>query len=95
MKKKSLIDLKVMKTRNDSEIACDCVKRAHVVLHVGLSKEIFAEKHTATHKPAYAQPFTVTTMTSNNRLWTSPTRPHTLGEISTHAQLLDFKNRKS
>ena len=47
----SLIDLKVMKTRNDCEIACDCVKRANVVLHVGLWKEIFARKHTATHKP--------------------------------------------
>ena len=46
-----LIDLKVMKTRNDCEIACDCVKRANVVLHVGLCKEIFARKHTATHKP--------------------------------------------
>ena len=30
----SLIDLKVMKTRNDCKIACDCVKRANVVLHV-------------------------------------------------------------
>ena len=30
----SLIDLKEMKTRNDCEIACDCVKRANVVLHV-------------------------------------------------------------
>ena len=47
----SLIDLKVMKTRNDCEIACDCVKRANVVLHVGLWKEIIARKHTATHKP--------------------------------------------
>ena len=27
----SLIDLKVMKTRNDCETACDCVKRANVV----------------------------------------------------------------
>ena len=42
-----LIDLKVMKTRNDCEIACDCVKRANVVLH----EDIFARKHTATHKP--------------------------------------------
>ena len=25
-----------MKTRNDCEIACDCVKRANVVLHLGL-----------------------------------------------------------
>ena len=47
----SLIDLKVMKTQNDCEIACACVKRANVVLHVGLCKEIFARKHTATHKP--------------------------------------------
>ena len=52
----SLIDLKVMKTRNDCEIACDCVKRANVVLHVGLWKEISARKHTATHKPTSAQP---------------------------------------
>ena len=58
MKKKvvSLLDLKEMKTRNDCEIACDCVKRANVVLHVGLCKEIFARKHTATHKPTSAQP---------------------------------------
>ena len=47
----SVIDLKEMKTRNDCEIACDCVKRANVVLHVGLCEEIFARKHTATHKP--------------------------------------------
>ena len=58
-----------MKTRNDCEIACDCDKRANGVLHLGLCKEIFAGKHTATHKPTPAQPFTVTTMTSNNRLW--------------------------
>ena len=51
-----------MKTRNDCEIACDCVKRANVVLHVGLCKEIFARKHTATHKPTSAQPLIVTTM---------------------------------
>ena len=42
--------------RNDWEIACDCVKRANVVLHVRLCKEIFARKHTATHKPTSAQP---------------------------------------
>ena len=52
----SLIDLNKMKTRNDCEIACDCVKRANVVLHAGLCKEIFARKHTATHKPASAHP---------------------------------------
>ena len=45
-----------MKTRNDCEIACACVKRANVVLHVGLCEEIFAKKHTATHKPTSAQP---------------------------------------
>ena len=50
-----------MKTRNDCEIAC--VKRANVVLHVGLSKEIFTRKQTATHKPTSAQSLTVTTMT--------------------------------
>ena len=37
-----------MKTRNDCEIASDCVERANVVLHVGLCTEIFARKHTAT-----------------------------------------------
>ena len=65
MKKKvvSLLDLKVMKTRNDCEIACDCVKRGNVVLHVGLCKEIFARKRTPTHKPISAQPLIVTTMT--------------------------------
>ena len=56
------IDLKVMKTRNDCEIACDSVKHAKVVLHVGLCKEIFARKHTATHKPTSAKPLIVTTM---------------------------------
>ena len=59
----SLIDLKVMKTRNDCEIACDCVKGGNVVLHAGLYKEIFARNHTATHKPTSAQPHLVTTMT--------------------------------
>ena len=67
-----------MKTRNDCEIACDCVKRANVVLHVDLCKEIFAKKHTATHKPTPAQPthmchddtHTYThTHTPINRLW--------------------------
>ena len=57
--KKSLIDLKVMKMRNDCEIACDCVKRANVVIHVGLCKENFARKHTPTHKPTSAQPHIV------------------------------------
>ena len=52
----SLLDLKEMKTRNDCEIACYCVKRANVALHVGLCEEIFARKHTATHKPTSAQP---------------------------------------
>ena len=45
-----------MKTRNDCEIAFDCVKRANVVLPVGPCEEIFARKHTATHKPTSAQP---------------------------------------
>ena len=70
-----------MKTRNDCEIACDCVKRANVVLHVDLCKEIFARKHTATHKPTSAQPTHCATMTHThtyththirtpiNRLW--------------------------
>ena len=60
------------------EIASDCVKRANVVLHVGLCKEIFARKHTATHKPTSARsPPLVTSMTHthththtpNNRPW--------------------------
>ena len=59
----SLIDLKEMKTRNDCEIACDCFKLANVVLHVGLCKEIFARKHTATHKPTSAHSAHMTTMT--------------------------------
>ena len=63
-----------MKTRNDCEIACDCVKRANVVLHVGLCEEIFARKHTATHKPTSSQPLSAPLQlpawhTSNNRLW--------------------------
>ena len=58
----SLIDLKVMKTRNDCKIAGDCVKRANVAFHVGLCKEIFARKHTAAHNPTSAQPLIVTTM---------------------------------
>ena len=32
----SFLDLKEMKARYDCEIACDCVKRANVDLHVGL-----------------------------------------------------------
>ena len=61
-----------MKARNDCEIACDCVKRANVVLHVRLCKEIFARKHTATHKPTSAQPPHSDfddTHTRINRLW--------------------------
>ena len=52
-----------MKVRNDCEIACDCVKLANVVLHVGLYKEIFARKHTAIHKPTPAHSTHMTTMT--------------------------------
>ena len=68
----TLIDLKEMKTRNDYEIACDFVKRANVVLHVGLCKEIFARKHTATHKPTCAKPFSDhddTHLTSGPHVW--------------------------
>ena len=50
----SLVDLNEMKTRNHCEIACDSVKRANVVLHVDLCKEIVARKHGATHKPTSA-----------------------------------------
>ena len=60
--KKSYLSL-IWKWWNHSEIACDCVKHANVILHVGLYKEIFARKHTATRKPTSAQPLTVTTMT--------------------------------
>ena len=52
-----------MKTRNDCEIACDCVKRANVVLHVGLCKEIFARKHTGTQSRHLLSPFTATSVT--------------------------------
>ena len=53
------------KTRNDCEIACDYVKRANVVLHVGLCKEIFARKHTAPTSRHLLSPFTATSVTSN------------------------------
>ena len=43
------------------EIACDCVKRANVVL--ALRKEIFAKTHRDTRKPTSAQRLTVTMMT--------------------------------
>ena len=42
----------------DCEVACDCVKRANVV--VGLRKEIFARMHTATNKLTSAQRLKVT-----------------------------------
>ena len=64
-----------MKTRNDCEIACDCVKRANVVIHVGLCKEIFARKHTTTHKPTSAQPLIVTTMTHTHYSSVEPLGP--------------------
>ena len=57
-----------MKMRNDCEIACDCVKRATVVLHVGLCKDFFARKHTAAHKPTSAQPLIVTMTYINTRI---------------------------
>ena len=68
----SFLDLKEMKARYDCEIACDCVKRANVDLHVGLCKEIFARKHIATHKPTSAQPlysYQRDIHTRINRLW--------------------------
>ena len=68
----SLLDVKEMKTRNDCEIACDSIKRANVVLHVGLCEEIFARKHTATHKPTSAQPLSAAhsdQRDTHNRLW--------------------------
>ena len=51
------------KRENDCEIACDCVKRANMVLGLCICKEIFSSKHAATHKPTSAQPLIVTTMT--------------------------------
>ena len=67
-----------MKTRNDCEIACDCVKRANVVLHVGLCKQIFARKHTATHnQPRSAHLPIVTTMTHIHTYTHTHTHTHT------------------
>ena len=63
-----------MKTQNDCEIACDCVKRANVVLHVDLCKEIFARQRTATHKPTSAQPTHRATMTHTHIHTHTPTR---------------------
>ena len=53
------------KREDDCEIACDCVKRANMVLGlcICIRKEIFASKHTVTHQPTSAQPLIVTTMT--------------------------------
>ena len=45
----------------DCKIACDCVKRANVVL--GIRRDNFARTHTATHKPASAQRLKVTIVT--------------------------------
>ena len=59
----SLIDLKVMKTRNDCESASDCVNHANMVLGLCICEEIFARKHTDTHKPTSAQTLIVSTMT--------------------------------
>ena len=72
----SLVDLKVMKTRNGFVIACDCLKRANVGLHVGLWKEIVARKHTATQKLTFPQLLIVTTMTRRRSLVAvEPRRP--------------------
>ena len=38
------------KRENDCETACDCVKRANMVFGLCIYKEIFARKHTTTHK---------------------------------------------
>ena len=65
-----------MKTRNDCEIACDCVKRANVVLHVGYVKKSSpgsTQLPTSQHLLSPSQPIIVTSVTyihtSNNRLW--------------------------
>ena len=83
MKKKVvfLIDRKMIKTRCDYEIACDCVKRANVVLHVGLYKETFARKHTTTHKPTSAQPLIVTTIAHTH------THSHMYTHTHTHTHI--------
>ena len=47
----------------DCQIACDCVKRANVVL--GIRRETFTRTHTVTDRPASAQRLVVTTVTSN------------------------------
>ena len=54
----SLLDVKEMKTRNDCEIACDCVKRANVVLLVGST-----QLPTSRHLLSPSQPLIVTSVT--------------------------------
>ena len=75
-----------MKARNDCEIACDCVmiKRANVVLHVGQCKEIFARKHTATHKPTSAQPPPPHSDLDDTH---TPHRTHTHRDTHTHTHI--------
>ena len=63
---------------NDCKIACDWVQRANAVL--GLCKEVFARKHTATHKPTSPQRLKVTTKTH--------THTHTHTQSHTHTHLI-------
>ena len=70
-----LIDLKVMKTRNDCEIACDCVKQT--VCKRGftcrpMERNLRQEAHSypqADIDRYLLSPFTATSVTSNNGLW--------------------------
>ena len=77
MKKKSRISPWCERDENAKWLR-DCLwlcQRANVVLHVGLCEEIFARKHTATHKPTSAQPLSAPHSdqrdihTRINRLW--------------------------
>ena len=63
---------------------CLWLKRANVVLHVGLCKEIFARKHTATHKPTSAEPPIVTTITHTHTHTHTHTQTHTHTHTHTH-----------
>ena len=69
----------------DWEIACDCVKRANVVL--GQCQEFFARKHTATHKPTSAQRLIRTTMTHTHTPACARTRTQTHTHAHTHTHI--------
>ena len=88
--KKSYLSLiwKRWKRENDCEIACNCVRRANVVLHVELCKEIFDRRHTGTHKPTSAQPTHCATMThTHTHTHTPHTHTHTHTHTYTHTHI--------